>query len=438
MSGKKNLLFLLNLILLILFLSACGEKEVGLNLAQTNKYESTTYEAPKPLSYDSKGTAIVEKISEINKTITFYDYDLEKSYTLEYDGVTRFSDKYDTAMSLSQVKVGRLVDVLFLKSSKHLVSLKESDASFTLDEISDFSINSGAKVFTYKSDAYKITEGTILISDNKKMSISDLNALDKITLVGVDSTIYSIVVEEGHGFLNIKNAANLVGGFLEIGAKQIEKISDPMLITLPAGSYDLRITAKGADETRKVVIKANEETILDLKDVEIQEVKIGRVLFNVTPDTAVMYVDGKPVDFTELLPLEYGIHQVNVSATGYDSITRYVNVQEDTATLSVILDKKEDTKKEEKEETKSKTEGYYLYITSPSNVEVYVDNIYIGLSPIVVKKTAGNHIITLRKSGYTTRSYTLSIQDEEGDVTYTFEDLVATSNTSENDVSANE
>jgi len=434
---NRSFILFLNLILILTTLTGCGVKEVGLNLASETSVESSTYEVPKPMSYDSKGTGIVTKISEINKTITIYDYDLQKSYTLEYNGVTRFSDKYDTAMSLSQVKLGSLVDVLFLKSKKLLVSLKESEASFTLDDVSDFSINTGTKVFTYKSDTYKITEGTVLLSKSGQLSFSDLNAVDKVTLVGVDTTIYSITVDEGHGYLNVKGASNLVGGFLEIGSKQIEKISDPMLITLTEGKYDVRITAKGADETRQISIIPNEETILDLSDVEIEEAKIGRVLFNVNPETAVMYVDGKMVDFTELISLEYGIHQVTVSATGYDTITRYVNVKEDTATLSIILDKQEKEEKEE-EETKSATDGYYLYISAPTNVEVYIDNIYIGLSPIVVKKTSGSHVVTLRKSGYTTRSYTLSIQDEEGDVTYTFEDLVPSSSGTEETASSTE
>lgn len=434
MSKRKTVFLFVNLIMLAFTLCACS-KDIGLNLAETTSKESQTYEVPSPMAYDSEGIAIVTNISDVNKTITLYDYELQKSYTLEYDGISCMYDKYKTPISISQVKLGSLVDVLFLKSKKHLVTLTEASNSFTLDSVTDFSVNTGAKVFSYKSEAYKITDGTILLSKSGQLSFADLNAVDKVTLVGVDSTIYSITVDEGHGYLSVKGAANLTGGFMEIGSKQIERITDPMLITIKEGSYDIKITAKGVNETRKVSVLADKETVLDLSDIEIDEVKTGRVLFNVTPDTAVMYIDGKSVDHADLIPLEYGIHQVNVSAPGYDSITRYVNVKEETATLSIILDEKakttEETKKEE--ETKQATDGFYIYITTPSNVEVYIDNIYIGLSPIVVKKTEGNHIVTLRKSGYVTRSYTLSIQNEEGDVTYSFEDLVPSSLTENED-----
>ena len=50
--------------------------------------------------------------------------------------------------------------------------------------------------------------------------------------------------------------------------------------------------------------------------------------------------------------------------------------------------------------------------------------IYIGMSPVNFKKDPGTHTITLRKPGYVTKSYTIQIDDEEKDVTYSFTDLV--------------
>ncbi len=111
--------------MLALLLIGCGNTSVYEPSVNQVNNESNLFEVPRSGMYDSEGIAIVTKISEINKTITLYDYEVGKSYTLNYDGVTRFSDRYDTAMSIGQVQKGSLVAVKFLKSNKSLVSLKE-------------------------------------------------------------------------------------------------------------------------------------------------------------------------------------------------------------------------------------------------------------------------------------------------------------------------
>jgi hypothetical protein len=61
-------------------------------------------------------------------------------------------------------------------------------------------------------------------------------------------------------------------------------------------------------------------------------------------------------------------------------------------------------------------------------VEVYLDGNYIGITPTSFDKVAGSYVISLRKTGYQTRSYTLQIDNEEKDLNYTFSDLVQTEN----------
>ena len=72
------------------------------------------------------------------------------------------------------------------------------------------------------------------------------------------------------------------------------------------------------------------------------------------------------------------------------------------------------------------TDYYKVNIEAPENVEVYLNGNYIGISPVSFKKEKGNHVITLRKTGYEIRSYTISVDDEEKDISYSFADLVAT------------
>jgi hypothetical protein len=195
-------------------------------------------------------------------------------------------------------------------------------------------------------------------------------------------------------------------------------------------------------------------------DLEIASNKTGRILFSVTPDTATVSVDGTPVDISKAVELTYGIHQVYLEADGYDSLTKYIQVGSENASISFTLeesaeddsisgnslqteltaDSDDDTQtsisaNSISENTITATSSNKVYIDAPKNVEVYLDSNYVGIAPVSFKKTAGSHTITLRKSGYTTKSYTIYLYNDGEDITYSFTDLEKVTSSSTNNTS---
>ena len=160
------------------------------------------------------------------------------------------------------------------------------------------------------------------------------------------------------------------------------------------------------------------------------------------PGNATVSIDGTEVDISAPVEIEYGIHRMTVEAEGYDTISQYIKVSQDLASISVTLEKSLEEEEDypadyttpssvSANEYNSAASNYKVYIDSPSDVEVYLDGIYIGMSPVNFKKEPGTHTITLRRPGYVTKSYTIQIDDEEKDVTYSFTDLVKEKNNSD-------
>ena len=69
------------------------------------------------------------------------------------------------------------------------------------------------------------------------------------------------------------------------------------------------------------------------------------------------------------------------------------------------------------------TLSYYVTVDSPTDVELYLDGNYVGITPCSFKKEAGSHVLTLRKTGYTSKSYTIQVDSEEKNISYSFLDL---------------
>jgi hypothetical protein len=127
--------------------------------------------------------------------------------------------------------------------------------------------------------------------------------------------------------------------------------------------------------------------------------------------------------------LSYGIHQISLKADGYTSVSQYIKVGEEMANISIDMkqsdgDDTDDTSVSGNEVVTAASSGEYsVYIDAPEDAELYVDGKYIGLIPTSFAKTSGTYTISVRKSGYRTRSYSLEVDDEEKDVHYSFSEL---------------
>ena len=88
------------------------------------------------------------------------------------------------------------------------------------------------------------------------------------------------------------------------------------------------------------------------------------------------------------------------------------------------------------QEDSNEIAGYKVTFDTPIGAEAYLDGNYVGILPVTFVKTAGKHMVTLQKDGYQTKSYTIQVDKEKTNVTYSFPDLVPVShedNTSDND-----
>lgn len=408
--------------------SFAGDERQGDTPTPSPTRFDTGFELTGPDSYDSADTVILVGRNAQENTLTFLNLELGRRYTLSLDGTTRLYDKYGDAITLEQVQKGDIVDITFLKSKKHLTTLQLSPQAWTFEGAERYEINTVRNEVSIGSEVFKLTSNTQFLSEGRNIESMDLNPADVLTFLGIGNQVLTVRVDRGHGYLRLENDENFVGGWIEIGQTMIQRITDDMLVLVPEGSYQVNISNKGGGGVKSVVIRRNEETVLDIGDLEIPEPQYGTVLFSMTPSSAELYIDGSSVDPSQPLSLEYGLHQLIARAEGYQSITQYIRVGQETAGINVVLDANETEKEEEssQESSSEQTTGNYykVYIDAPESVEVYLDGNYMGISPCSFEKIPGTHVITLRKTGYTTRSYTIEVDSEAKDISYSFADLV--------------
>lgn len=400
--------------------------------------------------YDSADTAIVVKKNEEEGTITFLNMQIGRNYTLKYDGATEIHDKYKQGISISQVPLGEITDITFVKFSKRLNSIQISSDAWSYTDIEKFELGRNNKTMKLGDEEFKLFKKVPILSNDMQGELMDLNAGDILTVKGIDHTIYSVIVEKGHGYLRLANDQYFVGGWIEVGQKVIQPITENMLLVVPEGTYEVVLTNTRIEGKKQVIIERDGELELDVGDIKPQEIKYGKVVFLMNPATASLYIDGTLQKDTNVVDLEYGIHQLIVKADGYKTITQYIKVGQEKATITIKMEAMSSAKDSSEETTNigadtntdslidantqssnntvtqsaSAATSNKVYIDSPEGAEVYLDSNYIGVAPTSFLKSAGTHIISLRKTGYQTKSYTLQLDSTAKDITYSFADLI--------------
>ena len=437
--------------MLATLITGCTSQASNIGIAKDKKDNvvDTGFSVSTVGSYDSADTAVVMAVDPQNNAVTLMNMNASRQYTLYYDGTTYVEDKYGGPMAISQIRAGDVVDVNFLKGKRQLASIQLSPSAWVYDSIDNYNLGGINKTASIGSTTYSLPDDVVVLSEGKRAEVMDIVSQDVISVRGVDHKIYSIKVEKGHGYLRLKNDQALIGGWIEVGNTVIREITEDMLLVVPEGSYQVFLSNDGVSTTKDIIIERDKEVILEVGDLEIVRDKTGMILLSVTPEDAKVTIDGKGVDISSAIELPYGIHQVRLEADGYDSLTKYIQVGSEYAKISFTLEKKREstddyslsqngledqnsTEDSSLDDPLNATSNNRVYIDAPKEVEVYVDSDYVGVSPVSFKKVLGRHTITLRKSGYVTKSYTIYLYNDGEDITYSFTDLEKVSSTDSN------
>lgn len=426
------------IMIMALVITGCTSEASNIGYAKEDNQKKigTEFVVAEVGSYDSADTAVVLSLDEEIKYITFMNIATGKQYTLTYDGTTYVEDKYEGPMTMSQIRAGDIVDITFLKGKKRLASVQLSPQAWVYNGVENYDLGGINKTATIGSNTYSLPDDVVVISEGQRKEVMDIVDKDVLTISGIGHNIYSISVEKGHGYLRLSNDSALIGGWIEVGNAVIQQITENMLLAVPEGSYQVALSNGNSSSVKEVIIERDKEVILDVGDVVKEEDKTGKILFSVDPSTATVSVDGEVIDISDEVELSYGIHKVHMEADGYQTLTKYIQVGSSYASISFTMEEgKADEEDNSVSDNNSSNDvenavtGEKVYIDAPKDVEVYLDGSYVGVAPVNFAKVTGSHTITLRKTGYESRSYTIYLYDDGQDVTYSFADLVPTGET---------
>lgn len=409
---------------ILLCVSSTGCSTTG--LAQESTFESSmenTQEEPVDI-YVSELNGVVRNVNKEEQQITVCSLADHKEQSISYDAATVLTDPYGEPLTIDQLMAGSIVRLAYNSTLNKAGSLQLDPDAWSNTGIEKFHIDTSAGTLTIGQEEYRLNTGLLVFSGQEEILPEQLLQQDVISIRGIGDEVFSITVERGHGYLELKNEEYFVDGWIEIGQTLISKLSPDMLFSVPEGTYQVHLTTELLDESREVTIRRDEVTELDLGDVEKPVPESGQVTLRITPEDAQVYIDDHLINAYYTIKLPLGIHEIAASASGYDTVSQYFEVDGEPLTVELSLSQsKKSVSDNDVSWTSTNKTGATITIEAPEGAEVYEDNLYKGYAPVTYTKTAGTHVITLRKTGYVTRSYSIEVQDDDENVRYSFPEL---------------
>jgi hypothetical protein len=182
------------------------------------------------------------------------------------------------------------------------------------------------------------------------------------------------------------------------------------LTNLAPGTHTLRMHKAGYDEyLRTFFITAGQRTTVDYTFTP-QSASFGSIEVASTPAGATLFLDGnymgltQPGDYFDLTSLVPGTHTITLRMTDYQVYTQTVYVRGGTVEtinaqmVPVIPGPVADTT------------GQITVVSSPPGAELYLDNVFKGITPLTLSDIQqGSHVVTVKQAGYAEATQTITV-----------------------------
>lgn len=314
------------------------------------------------------------------------------------------------------ISVGDLYTYVFDKDKK-LEELKECENAWTFND-TDARINKTAKLVKFGTDAkehkdasYKYDENTISVSDKSgnALTLENISPMDTVKLTGynngITDKVYSIVVVQGHGTLELRNINNIKNARVKIDGKDTTVDVGSPYVTLGEGSHTVVIKGKNiSDITKEVSISTETPYVLDLSKVVVST---GALTVYSNVDDYTLYINDKEYDENESILLPYGEYKVRATKNGYSDFSGSVTIDADQNTLKVKLDK-------------ANKSGIVNLTATPSDAEIYINDKYIGKGSVKVQLALGSYVAKAVCDGYTSQSKQINVSVDGQEISGSF------------------
>ncbi|WP_058485854.1 PEGA domain-containing protein [Defluviitalea phaphyphila] len=403
LTGLGGILILI-LMFVILFSAITKEdnnvKNEDTILEDKTSLEDETKEELEELKEEKEEIiGLVIKPPEDN-SITVLNVEDEQEIILKIEIGTEMKDVYGNAMSLKEFQVGDIIKTKYNKTNMEAEFLRISGEAWEKKTVTDVKINLENNTIQIGNDLYEYTDNLISIYRGENISLDKILPVDEITLRGYKDKVWFLNVDKSHGYISVISS-DTDEGTVEIDNNIYMAIKEVKDIPITEGSHKI-VIKKDNYEPLVENIQLDYMQTLEIS-LDNMKKKVGNLIVkaNNVSDYKV-FIDDVEYPGEQSILLEYGQYHVVVQKEGYKDWNKDITLDQDSIVINVELEKEDIPKTAE-----------VSINTNPEGADVYIDDMFMGISPIEIDLSYGEHKITIKKEEYNPLSISINIEENQ-------------------------
>ena len=347
---------------------------------------------PEPVAFERVESEVVlgmiASVGGLPRSLTLHFLDSGRSGIFNMTDTTTVQDRRGNPIGFGELNLGEIVEVTFDTNTQDMTSINLSGRSWQQQHRGNFDINLEAATITIGNQVYYYSSRTMVLNNGEPFPISMINPEDSITLVGFDDKIWSIWIDGGHGFIRFLNAERVISGTVSIGNIVFTSLEDSQPVAVIEGTHRVIVNGQNIETfIADVVVRQGRTSDVDLMaDMTLRQATL-QVIVNAADAT--VFIDGEPMEGT-IIDLDFGTYLIRAEAPGYIPVQQEIEL--DQPILRIDL-----------EMTRDATAAQILIETFPSDAQIFLDDAFVGNSPVAVDVDFGNRTIVARRAGYEDR-----------------------------------
>jgi hypothetical protein len=348
-------------------------------------------------------SGLITGLQNMPNKITVLNIETDRDLSYDVTGNVNIENRYGNAMAYNELRPGMILEVGFDSQSSALVSLTESTKAWELKSKSNIKIDVATSSISLGNEKYVFNSQTLVMYKDEPYPISQISSVDTVSLTGYGNDVWCVRVEGSHGFLKIENIDKVINGNITVDnsfSRAVTDVTEP--VTLVEGLHSVVVQGENIKPFSVTVnIRPDQTETVSLLDVELLPGLLDIVPSE--PDSTII-IDGMAVTGPGPFEVSFGEHSVRVEKDGFLPVEQTVNVSQARQSIDILL-------------SRVVLNAKLWIATIPTPAEVYVDDEFVGNSPLSHELTVGQHTVSVRLTGY--NDYTQNLNILEGENTQT-------------------
>ncbi|MCL2386422.1 MAG: PEGA domain-containing protein [Defluviitaleaceae bacterium] len=347
-------------------------------------------------------TSLITAISDngVNRTLTLLDISNRSTQEFVLSDEALLTDRWGNPMNFAGLRAGNIVDIGYDPRSIEIVTLSTNRQSRELNSRTNVQVDVENWEVTLGGDVWNFNSQTLVLNRGENFSAGLIRPIDSITLVTHGDTVWLMQVEAAHGFLQVANTDTVTNGSIMIGNARLYRLSQVNEdIVLPEGTHRIIVEGDNIEPfiIEDLVITQGEITRINLGDAEPRAAFLH---IQVNPADAQVFVNGQLHEEAGPVEVVFGEQFVRVERHGFIPQEQRFEISNNVHVISFDL-------------VEIIHENTLVIFTSPTNAEIFINNVFIGHSTLTHRVSAGTLDIVARLQGYTDSRLTITVTGDE-------------------------